>query len=150
MTAVISFSELEMKTGGRHDAVDVTPEVEQAVADAGIETGSALIFCPHTTCCVLVAGSAGEAIGILREAAAVLAPEGAYYAHDDLDIRTENLVEDEPPNAPAHVLHVFMGKASECVPIVHGRPALGSGQRVFVVELDTSRLRRCLIQVIGE
>jgi secondary thiamine-phosphate synthase enzyme len=147
---VITFSELEMKTGGRHDAVDVTSDVEATVASAGVEIGSALIFSPHTTCCVLIARSAREAFRALSEASEVLAPEGAYYAHDDLDIRTENLVEDEPPNAPAHILHVFLGKASECIPISGGQLVLGADQRVFIVELDTSRLRRYCIQVIGE
>jgi thiamine phosphate synthase YjbQ (UPF0047 family) len=79
-----------------------------------------------------------------------LAPDDLYYQHDDFSIRTENMTEDEPPNAPSHLFHVFVGKTSECIPIVEGGPLLGDDQRVLFVELDSSRPRRYCIQVVGE
>ena len=80
----------------------------------------------------------------------MLAPEEEYYEHDDFSIRTENMTEDEPPNAPSHIFHVFLGRASECIPIVDGELSLGRGQRVLFVELDSSRPRRYVIQAVGE
>ena len=59
-----------------------------------------------------------------------IAPTDGYYAHDDMLIRTENLTENEPANAPAHIAHVFVGKASDCVPITRNALQLGDGQRV--------------------
>ncbi len=79
-----------------------------------------------------------------------LVPSDDYYAHDDLDVRTENLVEDEPPNAPAHIFHAILGRASECVPVRDGKLELGESQRILFLELDRSRPRRYLIQVVGE
>ena len=52
---MITFKEFETKTGGRLDAVDVTSEVAGVVADSGVRSGTALVFSPHTTCCVLLA-----------------------------------------------------------------------------------------------
>lgn len=147
---VIAFREFNTKTGGRLDALDVTPEVMELVRESGVQSGSVLVFSPHTTCCVLLAPAAQETVQSIEQMIASLAPENGYYAHDDLDIRTENLVEQEPPNAPSHIAHVFMGKASETLPIVDGEIPLGPNQRVLFVELDSSRDRRYCVQVIGE
>jgi thiamine phosphate synthase YjbQ (UPF0047 family) len=86
----------------------------------------------------------------LDKAMTTIAPDDGYYAHDDMVIRTENLTENEPANAPAHIAHVFVGKASECVPIAKSTLQLGDGQRILFVELDSSRERRYCIQVVGE
>ena len=147
---MITHREFETKTGGRFDAVDITVEVHRLVASSGVQTGTALVFSPHTTCCVLIASEAEKTAEALAATMEVVAPENGYYAHDDLDVRTENLVADEPANAPSHILHVVLGKASEAIPIVDGRAALADDQRVFFVELDSSRPRRYLIQVVGE
>ncbi len=147
---MISFCEFDIKTGGRLDAVDVTDDVRQVVRDAGVSSGSVLVFSPHTTCAVLIARPGAAMREALERAMTTIAPNDGYYAHDDLDIRTQNLVEDEPANAPAHIIHVFMGKASECLPVVGGDPVLGDDQRILFVELDSSRPRRYLVQVVGE
>lgn len=147
---MVHFEEFEAKTGGRLDALDVTDEVHEAVSASGIACGSALVFSPHTTCCIIVATPGTGMIAALARAMESIAPADGYYAHDDLDIRTENLVEDEPANAPSHIVHAFLGKASENIPIAHGKLVLGDDQRVLFVELDSSRERRYCIQVVGE
>jgi secondary thiamine-phosphate synthase enzyme len=148
--AVITHKEFETKTGGRFDAVDITDEVAELVRTSGVSTGTALVFSPHTTCCVLIASEAERTAEALAATMEIVAPENGYYAHDDLAVRTENLVADEPANAPSHILHVVLGKASEAIPILDGQPALSEDQRVFFVELDSSRPRRYLIQVVGD
>jgi len=148
--SVVLLEEFETKTGGRLDTIDVTDEVEEVVRESGVDSGSVLVFSPHTTCCVLVARPGRGMVEAMDRAMQTIAPDDGYYAHDDLNIRTENLVEDEPANAPAHIAHVFLGKASECVPVADGRVQLGPGQRVLFVELDSSRSRRFCIQVVGE
>ena len=147
---VIVFEEFEIKTGGRLDALDVTDEVHEVVGSSNVRQGTALVFSPHTTCCVLLATPGSEMTAALERAMRTIAPEDGYYAHDDLNVRTENLIENEPANAPAHIIHAFMGKASEAIPICSGELMLGAGQRVLFVELDSSRKRRYCVQVIGE
>jgi len=147
---MVVYEEFDAKTGGRLDALDVTAEVLSVVKASGVSNGSVLIFSPHTTCCVVLAERRSDTTSALELAMKTIAPDNGYYAHDDLDIRTENLVDDEPANAPAHIFHVFAGKASECIPIIQGTLALGAEQRVLFVELDCSRERRYLVQVVGE
>lgn len=147
---MIHSEEFEIKTGGQLDALDVTDEVRDTLEASGVTNGSVLVFSPHTTCCVVVGRAGTETARALEATMSAIAPEDGYYAHDDLTIRTENLVHDEPANAPAHILHAVAGKASECIPIADGRLLLGDDQRILFVELDSSRLRRYLIQVLGE
>ncbi|MDQ3985425.1 MAG: secondary thiamine-phosphate synthase enzyme YjbQ [Actinomycetota bacterium] len=147
---MIVTEEFETKTGGRFDAFDVTEDAQQVVGESGVRNGTVLVFSPHTTCCVVVAEWGRQSVESLRTAMESLVPSDDYYAHDDLDVRTENLVEDEPPNAPAHIFHAILGRASECVPVRDGKIELGESQRILFLELDRSRPRRYLIQVVGE
>lgn len=147
---VLKLVEFETKTGGRLDALDITGDVQASVEAAGVREGSVLVFSPHTTCCVLVAPGGRSTVDRLAAAMEATAPLDEYYAHDDLNIRTENLVENEPPNAPAHIAHMLFGRASECVPIAAGRVVLGENQRILFVELDDSRKRHYYVQVMGE
>ena len=142
--------EFQTRTGGRLDALDVTDDVAKVVASCGVCRGTALVFSPHTTCSVYVAAPTGDTMRRLHERMDSIAPVDAYYAHDDPDIRTENLVEDEPANAPAHIFQVVAGRPSECIPISDGRLVLGPAQRVLFVELDSPRERRYVVQVVGE
>jgi secondary thiamine-phosphate synthase enzyme len=147
---MVLFEEYETKTGGKLDALDVTDDVVDVVARSGVTQGNAIVFSPHTTCCVLVARPGQSMLEALDRAIQTIAPSDGYYAHDDMVIRTENLTDNEPANAPAHIAHVFVGKASECVPVVENGLQLGEGQRILFVELDSSRERRYCIQVVGE
>ncbi len=150
---MIVYEEFSTRTEGRLDALDITPEVEKVLANAGVKNGSALVFSPHTTCCVLVANGDRKLIQALGQAMQLLEPEDGYYQHDDWSIRTENLdpsVDEEPENAPAHLVHVFSGKASEVIPIHDGSLGLGEHQRIYFVELCSPRPRRYCVQVLGE
>lgn len=147
---VLKLVEFEIKTGGRLDALDITDDVAASVEALGVSEGSVLVFSPHTTCCVLVAPPGRATVRRLQEAMETLAPAGDYYEHDDLSIRTENLEESERPNAPAHIAHMLFGRVSESIPLAGGRLVLGDEQRLLFVELDDSRKRRYVVQVIGE
>lgn len=147
---VIFHKDFSVRTSARFDVVDVTEDVESVVTASGIVNGTALVFCPHTTCSVLLGRPTPALATSFATAMEKVCPEDEYYAHDDLSIRTQNLVPDEPANAPAHILNAVMGKISESIPIVDGRLALSEHQRVLFVELDSARPRQYSIQAIGE
>lgn len=147
---VVVYEEFEVTTGGRFDMLDITDEVRRVVASSGVRDGNVLVFSPHTTCSVMVGTNGHKTVAVLKEVMVVLAAPDGYYAHDDFDIRTENLVENEPANAPAHMFQVFAGRVSESLPVVDGRVILGEGQRIFFLELDSPRPRRYAVQVVGE
>ena len=150
MLVVVVLEEIETKTGGRLDTLDVTDDVVRVVRTSGITQGTALVFSPHTTCSILIALPGPETASALADAMKTIAPENDYYAHDDLDVRTENLMDNEPANAPAHIFHVLAGRVSEAISVTEGKIMLGDDRRVLFVELDSSRPRRYCIQVVGE
>lgn len=147
---MIFHKDYSIETSGRFQAVDITDDVMAVVPSSGVVNGTVLVFCPHTTCSIMVGAPGPQLEASFAKAMEAICPESDYYAHDDLSIRTENLVDNEPANAPAHILNAVMGKASECIPVVGGRLALAPGQRVLFVELDSARPRQYTIQVTGE
>jgi len=51
MTTLSSFS---VRTGGQTDWIDITAEVQKAVAASGVLEGICVVFVPHTTAAVVV------------------------------------------------------------------------------------------------
>ena len=132
--------------------VDMTEDVKELVARSDVRNGMALVYSPHTTCAVLInereTGFIEDFGGIMEN----LVPLKGIYRHDDLESRTENLGDDphDIPNGHAHCRQALLGSASQAIPIVEGELQLGRWQRVFFLELDRSRDRRVLIQVMGD
>ena len=77
-----------------------------------------------------------------------LAPSNAYYEHNDFGRRTVNMNPDECANGHAHCQHLFLA-SSETVPVIDGKTALGTYQRIFLIELDHPRMRKVLVTVVG-
>jgi len=127
--------------------VDLTDRLEEAIAATGLTDGFLVAYCCHTTCGLLINEWEDGAQEDLLARLAALVPEGIYYAHDDLDRRTQNLVPDERANGRAHVLQMMLGGTSQVVPVAAGRLQLGRWQRLFLLELDEPKERDILIQM---
>ena len=139
---------LEYETTSAPEFIDLTEDIAGIVASAGIQFGQVSVFSQHTTAAIKI--NENEPL-LLRDLARMLrqfAPPNAYYEHNDFSRRTVNMNEDECANGHAHCQHLFLG-ASETIPVIDGRIALGTWQRVFLIELDHPRLRRVLVNVVG-
>jgi secondary thiamine-phosphate synthase enzyme len=142
-------TDLPVRSGGRLDVVDLTDDLRRAVKDSGVTEGFAVAFCPHTTCALLLNEWEEGAIEDLRRRLNELIPE-TYYAHDDLERRTQNLQEGhERANGRSHVSQMLLGGASHAIPVEAGEPALGRWQRLLLVELDDTRDRVVNLRVYG-
>ena len=114
--------------------------------------GIACVYSPHTTCCVRVnefeTGFLEDFVRMLRR----LVPTEKYYAHDDWDRRTENICPEdmEVGNGHSHCMAMLLGPAGESIPVRDGELCLGTWQRVLFMELDRSRDRRWIVQVVGD
>jgi secondary thiamine-phosphate synthase enzyme len=142
-------TDLPVRSGGRLDVVDLTDDLRRAVKDSGVTEGFAVAFCPHTTCALLLNEWEEGALEDLRRRLNELIPE-TYYAHDDLERRTQNLQEGhERANGRSHVSQMLLGGASHAIPVEAGEPALGRWQRLLLVELDDARDRVVNLRVYG-
>jgi secondary thiamine-phosphate synthase enzyme len=128
--------------------VDITDRVRELVESAGVKRGIVTVFTRHTTAAVRINENEPLLLSDMEEFLKRVAPRELYYRHNDFSIRTENMTEDECPNAHAHCQHLILG-ASETIPVVEGELALGRWQRIFLVELDRPREREVCVQIIG-
>ena len=144
-------AEQSVRTRGGLEVRDITEEVREFVTESGVQDGIACVYSPHTTCCVRVnefeTGFLEDFARLMRR----LVPSDKYYAHDDWDLRTENICPEDVEfgNGHAHCIGMLMGPASESIPVRDGELCLGTWQRVLFIELDRSRDRRWLVQVVG-
>lgn len=139
---------IALRTSTAPDFVDLTERVEAILERTRIRNGFVVVFSKHTTAAVRI--NENETC-LKRDMTRVLeriAPCEEYYEHNDLEIRTENLTDDEDLNGHSHCIHMLMG-ASESIPVINGKLTLGRWQRIFLIELDKARDREVLVQVIG-
>jgi secondary thiamine-phosphate synthase enzyme len=141
---------IEVSPRRRHDVIDLTDDLRRAIKDSGITDGCAVAFCAHTTCALLINEWEDGALGDLRTRLDALVPGDVYYAHDDLERRTQNLQEGhERANGQSHVTQMLLGATSHAIPVGAGEPLFGHWQRLLLLELDEPKERTVLFHVFG-
>lgn len=150
---MINNSLIEFKSKGYLEFEDLTDKVYEIVEETKIQNGSVLIYSTHTTLAVCINEKENGIVKDFKKIIKKIIPKDDYYCHNDLSIRTENLV-CEPGasdclNGHSHCTHLLM-RNSETIPIVDGKMMLGNWQRIFAIELDCCRTRKVLVQVSGE
>lgn len=146
-----STETIQIRADGRLELVDLTEELRRAIKDSGVTTGCVVAFCAHTTCTLVINEWEDGALQDLRTRLEAMVPDGIYYAHDDLERRTQNLQEGhERANGRAHVTQMIVGGSSHAIPVVAGEPAFGQWQRLLLIELDDPKDRSVMFHVFGE
>lgn len=140
MTLRQSATELLIPTPGR-GLHEITRDVTRWVAAQGIGTGLLTLFCRHTSASLTVQENAAAEVrdDIVRWLDRI-APEDATYAHDD----------EGPDDMPAHLKSMLTG-VSLSVPVIEGRPALGTWQGIYLCEhRRSSHRRRIALHLLGD
>ncbi|HET6792329.1 MAG TPA: secondary thiamine-phosphate synthase enzyme YjbQ [Actinomycetota bacterium] len=141
---------LTVRPPERYAFLDLTDDLRRAVKDAGITEGLVVAFCAHTTCALLINEWEDGALDDFRRHLTELVPhEGAYYRHDDFELRTQNLHPDERRNGHAHVKAMLLSATSHAIPVADGEPSLGTWQRLLFFEMDEPKDRTITLQVFG-
>ena len=128
--------------------IDITEDVLESVERSGVTNGVVVIFSRHTTAAIKINESEPELLKDMARFLCEMAPVDRDYGHNDFDVRTVNMEDDERPNAHSHCQHLMLN-ASESVPVLDGRVDLGRWQRIFLVELDGEKSRQVTVQVLG-
>ncbi len=118
------------------ELIDITREVAEAVAEAKVEHGLASVYTKHTTTAIFIneaeSGLLQDYLTLLEK----LVPAHGGYAHDRID-----------SNAHAHLRSMLLG-SGVTLPVIEGKPALGTWQRILFAELDGPRQRSFLVSVV--
>ena len=129
--------------------IDITEWVTQCVSDSQIVNGFAVVYSKHTTAAIKINENEPLLLQDMAEFLEKISPRENDYQHNNFEIRTINMNDDESPNGHAHLQHLLLG-TSETVPVIDGEMQFGTYQSVFFIELDHPRLREVMVQVVGE
>ena len=142
---------IDVSVPERWGYADLTEELQRAIKDSGVTDGAAVAFCAHTTCALLINEWEDGALVDFRQRVQQLVPEEMYYAHDDLERRTQNLAEShERQNGHSHVKSMLLSASSHAIPVAAGEPMFGRWQRLILFEMDEPKDRQIVFHVFGE
>ena len=139
----------QVKTTCAPEFIDITDWVSECVAESEIANGLAVVYSKHTTAAVTINENEPLLLGDMAGFLEQIFPRHHNYQHNNFEIRTVNMTEDESPNGHAHLQHLLMG-TSETVPVIDGVIQFGTYQSIFFIELDHPRSREVMVQVVGE
>lgn len=128
---------IEIETHGEGEIVNLTPQVEQAVAESGVREGLVDVFVAGSTAAVTTIEYESGVLSDLRRALSVIAPADVPYEHDKAW---------GDGNGRSHVRAAIVGP-SLTVPVIGGRLGCGTWQQIVLLELDVRSSRRRTVYV---
>ncbi len=119
---------------------EITSDAVRFLARVGARDGALFIYLRHTSASLLIQENADPDVQTdLLTALDRLAPSNAGWVHDA----------EGPDDMPAHVKAMLAG-VSLYVPVVHGKPALGTWQGIYLLEHRIRPHRReVVLQFMG-
>ncbi|MDR1001943.1 MAG: secondary thiamine-phosphate synthase enzyme YjbQ [Oscillospiraceae bacterium] len=133
MGTLIEFT-LRTETTGVYN---ITKEVTDAIKSGGIESGLAVIFCPHTTAALTMNENTDINVGkdILLGLERAF-PDSKDYAHSE-------------GNSYAHIRSSMTGSQLNVI-IDEGWPLLGIWQNIYFLEFDGPRDRKYYVKLMSD
>jgi secondary thiamine-phosphate synthase enzyme len=129
---------LTFRTKSHREYINITPQVEAALAKSGIAEGMILVSAMHITAGVYVNDAED---GLIRDIEWLegLAPFRENYRHH----RTGET------NGDSHLKSLLVHH-EVIVPVTKGKLDFGPWQQVYYAEFDGQRAKRVIIKVMGE
>ena len=131
---------------GRTGFMNITPDVEVALEDSGIQEGFCLVNAMHITASVFINDDEG---GLLQDYQRWLERLAPFNAGSDPAKGGYLHNRSGEDNGDAHHKRQIMGR-EVVVAITKGRLDFGPWEQIFYGEFDGRRDKRVLIKIIGE
>ncbi|MEM6332367.1 MAG: secondary thiamine-phosphate synthase enzyme YjbQ [Planctomycetota bacterium] len=138
--------ELWFQIESRRGFVNITDDVERAVAESGVAQGLCLVNAMHITASVFINDAESGLLADYERWLEELAPFDPGTDPDQGGYLHNRTGED---NADAHHKRQVMGR-EVVVAITDGRLDLGPWEQVYYGEFDGRRRKRVLVKIIGE
>lgn len=127
---------ISFATKGEIEFIDLTNQIQSAVAKSGIRSGVAHVFAPHATGVLILTENEYGLLEDIREFLEKMVPRNGDYSH--------------PSNAHAHLRSMLL-PPDRTLPVVDGHAEFGTWQSLMFVETDVHpRRRTVIVQVMGE
>ena len=132
-----ALSCLNVRSGGETDWINITADVQKAVAASGVREGICVVFVPHTTAAVTVNENADPDVPRdVNLALNMISPDRREFRHGE-------------GNSAAHTKTSLVGPSLTII-VSDGRLLLGTWQGIWFNEYDGPRTRKVHIRVMGE
>jgi secondary thiamine-phosphate synthase enzyme len=134
MTALSTFT---VNTHAPDEWINISGEVQQAVAASGVREGICVVFVPHTTAAVTVNENADP--DVPRDvilALNAISPDRREFLHGE-------------GNSAAHTKTSLVGPSVTLI-VSQGQLLLGTWQGIWFNEYDGPRKRQVHVRVLGE
>jgi secondary thiamine-phosphate synthase enzyme len=132
--------EVVFNTQQRREYINMTPLVQEAIRESGIQEGLVLVNAMHITASVFINDDERGLHHDFERFLEKVVPEKPYSQYE------HNGYED---NADAHIKRQIMGREVVCA-ITNGMLDFGPWEQIFYGEFDGRRPKRVLIKIIGE
>jgi secondary thiamine-phosphate synthase enzyme len=132
--------ELWFSVPTRRAFLNITPQVEDCLAESGIREGLCLVNAMHITASVFINDDESGLHRDFDDWLEGLAP------HEPVSGYRHNVGED---NADAHLKRQVMGRET-VVAVTDGRLDFGPWEQIFYGEFDGRRRKRVLVKIIGD
>jgi secondary thiamine-phosphate synthase enzyme len=127
---------ISFDTKGEIEFIDLTDQIQAAVAKSRIRNGVVHVFAPHATGVLILTENEYGLLEDIRAFLEKMVPRNKEYAH--------------PSNAHAHLRSVLL-PPDRTLPVVDGGVEFGTWQSLMFVETDVHpRRRTVIVQVMGE
>jgi len=133
--------ELWFETPNRMDFINITQQVEAALAKSGIQEGLCLVNAMHITASVFINDDERGLHSDYARFLEKLAP------HEPTSAYQHNRTGED--NGDAHIKRQLMGR-EVVVAVTNGALDFGPWEQIFYGEFDGRRRKRVLIKIIGE
>ena len=132
------MQEIALRTERKTQLVDITRQVQDAIADAN-GASAALVYVPDTTAGVTINEGADPLVGEdIENALQKVVHEDWQWKHTE---------DPDGPNAPSHVRATLTG-SQVLIPLRDGRLGLGTYQGIFFCEFDGPRDRKVYVTTL--
>jgi secondary thiamine-phosphate synthase enzyme len=125
----------------RRGFINITSQVEQCLAESGVQEGLVLVNAMHITASVFINDDEGGLHQDYEKWLERIAP------HEPVSQYLHNRTGED--NADAHMKRQVMGR-EVVVAITKGKLDFGPWEQIFYGEFDGRRRKRALIKIIGE
>ena len=127
---------LYFSTPAREVLVDITSEVEKAVAATGIENGLCSVYVQGATAGIMIQENWDDSVQKdVTDLLAKMIPKGVWL-HDKQD-----------GNGDSHLKAGLVGP-SESIPIIKGKLGLSTWQNIFLCKFDGPRSERSVVVTV--
>ena len=126
---------IQVDTTAHTQMLDVSAQVQQAVADSGVRDGICMLFVPHTTAAVTINENADP--DVVRD----------FMKEIDKIVPWEDNYRHMEGNSAAHLKASMIG-FSEQIIIEDGRLVLGTWQGIYFCEYDGPRKRKLYVKIL--